>query len=67
MKLVFNIKEDTKTNKPYVSNLHIEFDDNDTLNGREGKKLVLDYLIEDLTKLKQIELCLLKDKQIDHV
>lgn len=52
MKLVFSIKEDTKTNKPYVSNLHIEFDDNDTLNGREGKKLVLDYLIEDLTKLK---------------
>ena len=52
MKLVFNIKEDTKANKPYVSNLHIEFDDNDTLNGREGKKLVLDYLIEDLTKLK---------------
>lgn len=52
MKLVFNIKEDTKTNKQYVSNLHIEFDDNDTLNGREGKKLVLDYLIEDLTKLK---------------
>ena len=46
MRISFKIKDER------VALCHIEFDDDDTLNGKEGKEKVLEYLEERLENKK---------------
>lgn len=46
MRISFKIKDER------VALCHIEFDDDDTLNGKEGKEKVLEYLEEQFKNSK---------------
>lgn len=46
MRISFRIKDER------VALCHIEFDDDDTLNGKEGKEKVLEYLEEQFKNSK---------------